>query len=315
MIEVKRYNESFFQEWNKFNKESKKSIFMFDRKYMDYHRDRFVDYSLLFYEKGELLAILPMNISCDTAISHGGLTYGGFVTNDRMKQVKMDECVLALKQYLSSDGIRRLIYKETPSIYERQKAEEDRYSLFHQGARLLCVEPSTTLNLPNPIHMSKGRKAQISRARREGIGIKRLYEFEDYKDFMKLENQVLQERHQTVATHTPDELFLLHNNFPNSIHLYGAFLADKLVAGCVLYEYSNVIHTQYMGTSVDGRRIGALDLLIDLICKEYCSSKQWLDFGISSEEKGKVLNEGLIFQKESFGGRTITYNTWEMIIK
>ena len=49
MIIVKRYSDENVDLWNGFNAKSKNSMFMFDRNYMDYHRDRFKDYSLLFY--------------------------------------------------------------------------------------------------------------------------------------------------------------------------------------------------------------------------------------------------------------------------
>ena len=44
----------------------------------------------------------------------------------------------------------------------------------------------------------------------------------------------------------------------------------------------------------------------------YKSSHKYLDFGISSEDDGKMLNFGLISQKEGFGGRTVIYQTWEL---
>ena len=34
------------------------------------------------------------------------------------------------------------------------------------------------------------------------------------------------------------------------------------------------------------------------------------DFGVSTEQRGSYLNEGLIFQKEGFGGRAICYDTY-----
>ena len=60
-----------------------------------------------------------------------------------------------------------------------------------------------------------------------------------------------------------------------------------------------------------GRTIGALDLAISTVINDYEETKKWLDFGISTEEHGTVLNEGLISQKEGFGGRTNVYMVWE----
>jgi hypothetical protein len=86
----------------------------------------------------------------------------------------------------------------------------------------------------------------------------------------------------------------------------------KLIAGTVVFEYSQVVHTQYMAANELARQIGALDLTISTLIDKYRDNKLWLDFGISTEKGGYYLNEGLISQKESFGGRTNVYETWEM---
>jgi len=39
-----------------------------------------------------------------------------------------------------------------------------------------------------------------------------------------------------------------------------------------------------------------------------------VDFGISTENSGRYLNEGLIAQKEGFGGRTNTYEMWKITL-
>ena len=223
----------------------------------------------------------------------------------------MNDCFTALKEYASQNGIKEIIYKHIPHIYHKQPAEEDLFSFFYSGAEILKMEPSTVLDLRNPLKMTKGRKAQVSRARREGVEIK---ESNDFESFIELENSVLQERHGTKAVHTPFELHILQNHFPQNIKLLGAFYQQKMIAGTVLFIYDNVVHTQYMAANETAREIGALDLTIATIMETYKDSKDWLDFGISTEEGGHFLNEGLIAQKEGFGGRTNIYQTWRIII-
>ena len=55
------------------------------------------------------------------------------------------------------------------------------------------------------------------------------------------------------------------------------------------------------------REIGALDLLIKTLMDEFTKSKKYFDFGISTENGGQVLNQGLISQKEGFGGRSVAH--------
>ena len=87
-----------------------------------------------------------------------------------------------------------------------------------------------------------------------------------------------------------------------------------MIAGTVLFIYENAIHTQYMAANDTAREIGALDLTISSVIENYKTTKKWLDFGISTEDMGHYLNEGLISQKEGFGGRTNIYQTWRVKI-
>ena len=314
MITVRRYCETDEKIWNEFNYKSKNSMFMFNRNYMDYHKDRFKDHSLIFYNDDKIIALLPMCESDNVLYSHGGLTYGGFITDSSMKQHTMNDCFEELIKYAKDNAFASIVYKCIPHIYHKIAAEEDRYSLYAYGGCITTIDASTYVNFSDIPKMPKGRKAQISRAKRESVEIKELIELSDYKKFIELENSVLLERHGTKAVHSGDELKLLHDRFPDNIHLYGAFKNEEMIAGTVLFEYDTVIHTQYMAANDEARTIGALDLTISTIIDKYKSEKKWLDFGISTEHGKIYLNEGLIAQKEGFGGRTGVYEIWELRI-
>lgn len=312
MIVIKKYTEENKDIWNQFNSCSKNSLFMFNRNYMDYHKDKFKDHSLMFYNEDKLIAILPMSEHGELLISHGGLTYGGFITDTKMKQHTMNDCFEALINYARECGFKCIRYKTIPHIYHSQPAEEDRYALFANGANLVTVDVSTYVNLVNPLKMPKGRKAQISRAKREGVEITELTELDNFKDFIELENQVLLERHDVQAVHTGEELKMLHDRFKDNIHLFVARKDGNLIAGTVVYEYGQVVHTQYMAANDEARTIGALDLAVATVIEQYRGNKLWIDFGISTEHGKIYLNEGLAAQKEGFGGRTGVYEIWEL---
>lgn len=315
MITIKRYCSEDKEIWNKFNAESKNSIFMFDRNYMDYHNDRFVDHSLMFYDENEkLIALLPLSEKENNLYSHGGLTYGGFITDINMKQHTMNDCFDALIKYARGQNVNTITYKCIPHIYHKQASEEDRFALFANSAKLTTIDVSTYVNLTNPLKMPKGRKAQISRARREGVEVKELTELSSFEAFIALENEVLSERHDTKAVHTGAELKLLHDRFPDGVKLYGALKEGTLIAGTVIYVYDQVVHTQYMAANTEARVIGALDLAVNSIIESYKDKKLWLDFGISTEHGKIYLNEGLASQKEGFGGRTGVYEIWELVV-
>ena len=264
---IGKYKEEQKNIWNNFINDSKNGIFMFNRNFMDYHSDRFIDYSLMFYdEKDNLIAVLPANIKDNILYSHQGLTYGGFIVDKNMKQHKMLDCFESLKQHMKDNDIQKLIYKTTPHIYHSLPSEEDLYGLFRNNAKLLKIEPSTTILLSNPCKMPKGRKAQISKAKREGLIVE---ESTDFINFIKLENQILKEHHNTQAVHSGEELILLNSKFPKNIKLYVVKYNNEIIAGAVLFIYENVVHTQYLTANKKARELGALDLIINELINNY----------------------------------------------
>ena len=54
MFEIRRYTADRADEWNLFVAASKNGTFLFDRRFMDYHSDRFRDHSLMVYRDGRL---------------------------------------------------------------------------------------------------------------------------------------------------------------------------------------------------------------------------------------------------------------------
>ncbi|MFT6748422.1 MAG: hypothetical protein ACJAQ1_000334, partial [Flavobacterium sp.] len=78
LFSVKQYRSEDYEAWNQFVSEAKNATFLFHRDFMEYHSDRFEDFSLLvFNNKEKLVAILPANRVDESVFSHQGLTYGG----------------------------------------------------------------------------------------------------------------------------------------------------------------------------------------------------------------------------------------------
>ena len=75
--------------------------------------------------------------------------------------------------------------------------------------------------------------------------------------------------------------------------------------------YEHAVHTRYLAANEYARENGGLDLVISELI-ELFKGKKYFDFGISTENMGRFLNQGLIAQKEGFGGRTVAYQTWEI---
>ena len=307
MIEVRRYNPDDADRWNSFVAEAKNGTFLLDRRYMDYHADRFTDYSLLFYLDDKLVALLPANVQGDILFSHGGLTYGGLVTTDKLKTVDALDVFTYLRKHLLLEGFERVIYKPCPWIYHSLPSEEDLYALFRFGARLAGRDVATVVDLHNMLPMTTLRRRQAKKALDNGVTISRENGF---SKFWKVLDDNLMQRYGVHPVHTLDEISLLASRFPD-IELYEAHLGGETIGGVVLYVCGKVAHVQYISANELGKEIGAIDLIFNKIIDVVKPRCRYLDFGKSTEQFGYFLNKGLIFQKEGFGGRAVCYDTYE----
>ncbi len=313
-MNLRRYNKDLADEWNRFIASSKNGTFLFDRNFMDYHADRFVDASLLFYEGSKLMAVLPANLdaSTNTVYSHQGLTYGGLVMSYKLKASGVMEIFDLMLRYMRDElHAERLVYKPTPYIYSKYASEEDLYALFRHEANLTARGLSTCVELDHRIPFAELRKRNLRKA--ADIIVR---ETDDVQAFWNILNDVLTTAHNTHPVHSVSELQLLMSRFPKQIRLFGAYSPEgRLLAGTLVFVTENVVHTQYLASSSEGKSLGALDKIISALISDIFQSHRYLDFGISTEQGGSILNEGLVFQKEGFGGRGICYDAWEIILK
>lgn len=135
-----------------------------------------------------------------------------------------------------------------------------------------------------------------------------------YDEYVKILSDVLKKYHDTTPVHTGAELKMLAERFPENIKLYTGELDGKILAGAVVFENGDTVHTQYLANSDEGRISGALDCVIDYLLNEIYADKKYFDFGISNENAGRYLNRGLIAQKEGFGGRAVVHDFYELKI-
>ena len=313
MISISKYDSSLATRWDDFVRSSRNGTFLHQRGYMDYHSDRFTDCSLVATIDGKWCAVLPACIDGDTLYSHRGLTYGSWLLPlKHFDATTMVGVMDAAALWMQENGMHHLVYKPVPHIYHCYPCEEDLYALFRHGARLVETNISTTIDLTCPLPLDRGNKSGANAARKAGITVGRS---EDWKGYWQLLTSLLGERYGTRPVHTLDEMGLLQGRFPDNIRLHTATLDGELMAGVVMYLSRPVAHCQYIGASPAGKDSKALTLLFSQLIEEYRQQGyRYFDFGISNEDHGHYLNEGLVRQKFRLGGRGIVYNTLEVTL-
>lgn len=311
-MEIRRYRREDKELWNSFVSKARNATFLFDRNYMDYHADRFDDNSFMFYHKGKLKAVLPANVAGNTLYSHQGLTYGGLLLDKKATVEEVLECFDSLNFWLRKNGISKVVYKALPWIYQQYPSQEDLYALTWKcKAQLISRDIASTIVIDNKLKFAESRKSGIRKALSLNIEVG---ESNDVDGFWHVLEDNLGNRYNAKPVHTASEMKLLMSRFPNNIKLYVAKMNGEIVGGTLIYGTPQVVHTQYISASVEGKKHGALDLLFDYIINKVYANCRYFDFGKSTEQGGAYLNEPLIFQKEGFGGRGVCYDwyQWEL---
>lgn len=308
-MHVERYEPRMAGDWDAFVRSSRNGTFLFERGYMDYHADRFPDHSLVVRHEEEWLAVLPAHATGNRVATHDGLSYGGLVIGQRMKTPVFLRVFAAALLHLQHSGFTTLDYKTVPHIYHRQPAEEDRYALFRLGAELTRRDVLSVASLGDRLPYQHRRERGIKKAKAAGITV---HQESDFRDYWSLLRATLDERFGAEPVHTLDEIRMLRDRFPSNILLHTVRSSQELLAGVVTYRSSRAIHAQYIAASPAGRELHALDLLFDELLHDVSHDCRYFDFGSSHEEAGRVINEGLIDQKEGFGARSVVHDRYRI---
>ena len=309
MFDIVRYTPDRKDEWNQFVAKSKNGTFLFNRDYMDYHSDRFEDFSLMFYLQGRLYGMMPANKKGDIFQSHMGLTYGGLIMNAKTTAAATVQLFQELNDYLRGEGFRQVLYKCIPWIYHQMAAEEDLYAMVRTcDVRLQERDLGTAIIQRNTIRWERVRRRALKRAQEAGMTVERST---DYAGFWQVLNDNLKLKYDSKPVHTLSEISLLASRFPENIVLYLARLGDEILAGMVLYVSKQVVRAQYSSATPLGKQLGAIDILYDRIIHRDYANLPYFEFGTSAMADSNVINESLIFQKEGFGGRGVCFDRYE----
>jgi len=307
---VKQYDKNDYQIWNDFIGQAKNATFLFHRDFMEYHKDRFEDFSLLVFEDEKLISVLPANKVGDSIYSHQGLTYGGLVYKEQTKLVTVIEIFRSTLFFLNENNFQKLHLKTLPSIYHLKPAEEVLYALFLAEAKLVRRDSLSVIDLSQENKNSKIRKRGFQKGVSNQLIIKEEVNFESFWVDVLIPN--LNKKHSANPVHIVEEMNYLKSHFSKNIHQFNVYLKDKIVAGTTVFETETVVHCQYISKNEDQENLGSLDYLFHYLIRERFAKKRFFDFGISNKNQGRNLNEGLTYWKESFGASTIVHDFYEL---
>jgi hypothetical protein len=313
-VQVVPYDATRAMEWDRFCAVTLQGTLLHTRKFLSYHGDRFADRSVMLTEEGRLIGLLPAALhpsdpSC--VMSHPGATYGGIVHTGYLRGGRMLEALSAILRHYEALGAKTLVYKSVPVFYHRSPAQDDIHAIFRAGGRRTRCDLSSTICLAARLPVSERRRRSLRKAMQANTevvdGIGRLTEF------WGILSENLARKHGARPAHTVQEIEFLTRLFPDEIKLVIGLIDGRIEAGTLLFRTPTCDHAQYIAASQRGNEVCALDAVFEhCIAAARGAGTIWFDFGISTEDAGRFLNEGLYGFKSEFGAGGTVYEFYEL---
>ena len=162
--------------------------------------------------------------------------------------------------------------------------------------------------MKNVLPFQERRLRSIKKAKKNNIKILEVSDFSSF--WTDILTPHLREKFKTLPVHSLQEIKLLTRRFPKNIKQFNAVLDGQIVAGVTVFQDNKCAHTQYIAASAKGMQMSALDLLFWELLKKKYKNYRYFSFGTSNEQKGKIINSGLIEWKEGFGARVWPNNIY-----
>lgn len=283
--------------------------FLHRREFIEYHGDRFEDASLVVYHEEVPVAIFPAEREGNTVFSHRGLTYAGWLLIDGLRLKDIQEIIENTKAFYQHLGIERLEVRMVPDFFAKESQKDLKIALQKAGGESVFTAVHYCIGLPFKIK-NKGKKWGKNKAINAGLKIEVSNDFSSFWEDILIPN--LLERHRVVPTHSLDEMIYLVKMFPGQIKLYIVKEGEEMLAGAVIFETDTTAHLQYVAAKKKGRNNKALDYLMSFLIEDEFMFKAYVNMGVSHIPKTGMINQGLVFWKESFGAKPVNVNTYQI---
>ncbi len=316
-MDVQRFQPELTKAWDAFVASSRNGTFYHTRRFLSSHPpDRFRDHSLLFFEKGKLVAVVPAAVKEDGGVkhfvSHPGSTHGGLVLASQNGAVITCDVVIALLAELRAEGMEKASFlRLTPGPCRKAASDDQEYALLQAGFHLSRSELGSIIFLEGLTEETLLQsfdtqcRNEVRQAERAGVVVRLC---DDYDAFWPILSATLEHRHKVRPTHDQSELAHFALLFPDEVRLFGAFSEGKLIAGIVTVALTDhAVYTKYMAQDYAFQKKRPVNLLLTEVMR-FClkEGKTILDLGVSMEEGGpRGINEGLFAFKEGFGARSV----------
>lgn len=320
---IKKYTDAEQDIWDKFVlEESMNGTFLQTRKFIEYHpKERFTDNSVIIYKGNAIVACILACIVVENEkrifFSHKGSTFGGIIISKKFYSASNVAALMDLfDEYLKKENISSVYLKQTAPIFCRENVDLIDYFLYqrgcHQYDELNYYMQLEKYKKDILSQFSSGKRRDYRYSLKNQLEFRELTSPDEIKEFY-IVLQLNLKKLNLNCVHQFDELLdLKFNRFPESIHFFGVFYCEKMVAGSMTFIFDNrIMHTQYLASDEKYLKFFPMDFLIyNLIDYATINEMEKFTFGICTENHGKYLNLGLSRFKEGFGAEFCINRTY-----
>ncbi len=314
-VELIPYNPDHADIWDEFCSGAVNSTILHTRRFLNYHREKFKDLSLLVIDAGKVVGVFPAAQSPSNAamvVSHPGITYGGIAHQGKLTGNRMITVLEEIATHYALAGYSSLQYKALPFIYASVPAQDDLYALFRLGASRVRCDLSCCIDLAARRPFSDRRRRGLRKAL---AAVTLSSDPTLLSELFPVISRNLARRYDASPVHSLEELSLLQALFPQQIQIRCALINGIVEAGVIFFNTANVWHAQYIAASEAAYEVSALDAVFNMaIMDALRDGVRFFDFGTSNEDGGTVLNDGLYRFKAEFGGGGVAYEFFELAL-
>ena len=315
VFRIESYEKKYEQLWDDFvlNK-SINGTFLQSRSFLNYHpEDRFEDCSLLiFNQKDNLAAVIP---ACKDPkdptcfFSHKGSTYGGIIIDKKHYSGNgLLEIIEVFEQYLMENRYTSVYLKITPDILSIESPALLEYLLYYKKYQQYS-ELNTYIDLENYddfilTNFIQGKRTHVNNCLKLGAVCKKIGSNVEIELLHEIISSNLR-KYGVIPVHSFNEFILLKEKcVTNNISFFKCVLNDDIIGGAVVFYFpkTKTIHTQYLCSKEEFAKLSPMSFMYySMIVEAKKINYKKISWGVSTENFGRTLNQGLLKNKESYG--------------
>jgi Cdc6-like AAA superfamily ATPase len=330
MIWLRQYTDADFNTYEDFVLSSINGTIFHQRQFLNYHPiDRFQDNTLMIFKSNILIGVFPAALITKNNInilkSHPGASYGGLIIKENLSYSKINNIFEIIEQYCKQNEINFVEFRHSPKIFLKERIDQIEFCLIKRDYIRDAEELSTFYDLEKIRYLSDEQyyntysnsthskiKQCISTA------IKNNLSFEFAKSNAEIERyyQIIEsnlEKHNVKPVHSLDEIKKLLELLPDRIKIPIIKLNDEIIAGFLIFNVNSTgWHIFYSSLDYNYSKFKPIHFGVYKL-KRYLADMayRYLNYGISTENSGKYVNETLLNFKESFNGEGILRTYWK----